>query len=91
MKVTVDIPEELYSQVEARAALGGLSVRELTIELYRRWLVECLAPSTAPSPERWLEEWLALADEMVGGPGVATTCDHLQAGRDRLEGRRAGG
>ena len=40
MKVTIDIPDELYRQVKAEAALRGLTVREVTTRLYRRWLRE---------------------------------------------------
>jgi hypothetical protein len=43
MKATIDIPDELYRRVKARTALEGRTVREVTTELYRRWLEEAPA------------------------------------------------
>ena len=40
MKATIDIPDDLYRQIKAEAALQGLTVREVTTRLYRRWLSE---------------------------------------------------
>jgi hypothetical protein len=38
VKATIDVPDALYRQVKARAALEGRAVREVTIELYTTWL-----------------------------------------------------
>ena len=38
MKATIEIPDDLYRQVKARAALQGHTIREVTIELYQAWL-----------------------------------------------------
>lgn len=35
MKVTIDIPDELYRQLKAKSALEGRPVREVTEDLYR--------------------------------------------------------
>lgn len=35
MKVTIEVPEELYRQVKARSALEGRPVREVAEELFR--------------------------------------------------------
>ena len=40
MKATIDVPDELYRQVKAKTALQGLAIREVTVELYQRWLAE---------------------------------------------------
>jgi hypothetical protein len=40
MKATIEIPDELYRRVKAEAAWEGRPIREVTIELYRRWLEE---------------------------------------------------
>jgi hypothetical protein len=40
MKATIDIPDDLYRQVKARSALEGRPVRDVAIELFRRWLGE---------------------------------------------------
>jgi hypothetical protein len=71
MKATIDIPDALYRGVKARSALAGRSVRDVTIELYRRWLAETpspaaeLAPEAAPeAAEAWLASWEALGKEV---------------------------
>ncbi|HZO32792.1 MAG TPA: hypothetical protein VFH48_43165 [Chloroflexota bacterium] len=40
MKVTIEIPDELYRRVKAKSALEGRSVRAVAIELFERWLEE---------------------------------------------------
>jgi hypothetical protein len=40
MKATIDIPDELYRKVKAKSALEGRPVREVTAQLFRRWLAE---------------------------------------------------
>jgi len=42
MKATIDLPEDLYRKIKAKSALLGKPVREVTIDLYRRWLGEDL-------------------------------------------------
>ena len=54
MKATVDIPDQLYRQVKARSAIEGRAIRDVTIELYQRWLAEAgfsVAPTETASPE----------------------------------------
>ena len=52
MKATIDIPDAMYRQVKAHAALQGRAVREVTIELYQRWLAEIGATSEAHADAR---------------------------------------
>lgn len=88
MKATIDIPDELYRRVKARSALLGRAVREVTIELYQRWLGE--APATVPprSSEQWLEEWQRLGDSLLQhAPEGPTATDILAADRRRLDPR----
>lgn len=40
MKATIDVPDELYRRVKAKTALQGRAIREVTVELYQRWLAE---------------------------------------------------
>ena len=88
MKATIEIPADLYRQVKARSALEGRAIREVTIELYQRWLAGQPVAPAEPHPERWLEEWLALADTVVGGQAPGPTArELLDEGRGRLEGR----
>jgi hypothetical protein len=73
--------------VPARSALLGKSVRELTIELYRRWLAGP-ASEEAGDPEAWLQEWLELADAaMRTAPPGPTARELLAEARNRLEQR----
>ncbi|MBN1459166.1 MAG: hypothetical protein JXA57_06490 [Armatimonadetes bacterium] len=84
MKTTIDIPDELYRQVKARAALQGRPIRELTVELYQRWLREAPAP-TEDSPATWLRSWLELADGfMAGAPPGPSAREILERDRERL-------
>lgn len=84
MKTTIDIPDELYRQVKARAALEGRPIRELTIELYQRWLREIPSPTTE-NPVSWLRGWLKLADEVVAGaPAGPSAREILERDRERL-------
>jgi hypothetical protein len=69
MKATIDIPDALYRRVKARAALDGRAVREVTVELYTRWLGEGL-PDPADGRDlsagaEWLARWQELGDELL--------------------------
>ena len=88
MKATIDVPDELYRRVKARSALLGRAVREVTIELYQRWLEEAPASTPAQSPEQWLDEWLRLGDSLLrDAPDGPTATEILAADRNRLEPR----
>jgi hypothetical protein len=66
MKATVDVPDQLYRQVKARAALEGRAVRDVTIELYERWLAEpgdVAAVDRSALAEAWIERWEAIGRE----------------------------
>jgi hypothetical protein len=68
MKATVDIPDPLYRQVKARAALEGRAVRDVTIELYERWLAAPTETSTvdrAALAAEWIARWEALGQEIA--------------------------
>ena len=68
MKATVDVPDQLYRQVKARAALEGRAVREVTIELYEQWLaggVPATAADKSALVAAWIERWGALGDELA--------------------------
>lgn len=38
MKATIDIPDEIYRKVRAKAAEEGRKIREVMIELFQLWL-----------------------------------------------------
>lgn len=87
MKTTIEIPNDLYRRVKAKSALEGRAVREVTIELYRRWLSETEPMTTTEAPEDWIHSWLALADEYMkdATPGPSAR-EMLEADRRRLDG-----
>ena len=45
MKATIEIPDELYRLVKAKSALEGRAVREVTVELYQRYVGQEEAPA----------------------------------------------
>jgi len=68
MKATVDIPDQLYRQVKARAAMQGRAVRDVTIELYERWLADPANDSAADRAalaDAWIERWEAIGREIA--------------------------
>lgn len=85
MKATIDIPDELYRRVKAKSALLGKPVREVTVELYRRWLAEDSEPGLATDAKAWLQGWLELADCSTKAKGKGTAREQLASGRGRLE------
>ena len=38
MKATMEIPDELYRMVKAKSALEGRAIREVAVELFRRYV-----------------------------------------------------
>lgn len=88
MKATIDIPDELYRKVKARSALLGKPIREVTVELYERWVAGELSPPAAASADAWLRDWLAEADAATRAAPVGRPArEELDADRDRLEPR----
>ena len=88
MKATIDIPDDLYRQVKAQAALRGVTVREVTTRLYRRWLREGGDGGAREAPSAWLRSWLDEADEAAGrAPPGPSARRELARDRGRLGGR----
>lgn len=59
----MDIPDALYRRVKARAALEGRAIRDVTIELYERWLAGDTQNATSgPEAAAWLERWKRMGD-----------------------------
>jgi hypothetical protein len=91
MKATIEIPDELYGEVQARAALRGCSVRDVTISLYRAWLLEGSHAGTAAEAEpvadaadAWLASWEELGAEVARrAPDGGTTGQILKTDRAR--------
>ena len=85
MKATIDVPDDLYRRVKAKTALQGRAVRDLTIELFERWVNEPqrTAENDLQKNQKWLDEFLELAApaEREGPTGR----EILEEGRNRLE------
>ena len=67
MKATIDVPDRLYRQVKARAAVEGRTVRDISIELFEAWLAG--EPATEVDPREavsaWVRSWDLLADRVA--------------------------
>jgi hypothetical protein len=86
MKATIDIPDDLYRRVKARSAMLGRTVREVSIELYQRWLGEAPGTATSVSTAQWLDEWVALGRSIGGQNAEGPTASEIIASdRNRLE------
>jgi len=84
----MEIPDDLYRLVKARCGLEGRTVREVTEELYRRWLAEAPTPpaTSAEASGKWPEDWIAMADRiMKSAPPGPTARELLAEDRNRLE------
>lgn len=49
MKVTIEVPEELYRRVKAKSALEGRAIREVTTELFRVYVGDNEPPAGGPT------------------------------------------
>ncbi|MGH8551467.1 MAG: hypothetical protein ACRERU_23240 [Methylococcales bacterium] len=79
MKATIDIPDDLYRQVKAKAALKGSKVKDVAISLFEKWVREAgeETPLVVNAPlsgddetrrqlaEAWLREWQAVGREVA--------------------------
>ncbi len=86
MKATIDIPDDLYRRVKARAALDGRAVREVAIELFTEWVgVRESVTGAGARPltgAEWLARWEELGAETARlGIDPRTTREILEADR----------
>ncbi len=85
MKTTIEIPDELYRRVKAKAALQGKAVREVTTRLYQDWVdgVE----DEGPSSTEWLESWIRMGEQSLEGrtegPSASEIVEQDRARLDR--------
>lgn len=85
MKATIDVPEDLYRKVKARSALEGRSVRDVTVELFRRWLGELDQEAAQPSVSAYdlMQKYCGIVDS--GVPDLATNPEYMKDfGRDSM-------
>jgi predicted CopG family antitoxin len=86
MKATIEIPDELYRKVKAKAAMEGKSIREVTIDLYERWIRGGDAPEVE-SPKEWLSRVFQMADDSmkVRIADAPSAGEYLRQDRSRLD------
>jgi hypothetical protein len=83
MKATMMIPDELYRSVKAKSALLGLTVREVTVDLFRKWVTEDeIREADEAAAADWVAEWLR--HRIPAGEPGPTAREILEQGRDRL-------
>ncbi|MCX5975381.1 MAG: hypothetical protein NTV33_00735 [Coprothermobacterota bacterium] len=89
MKATMEISDDVYRRVKAKAALDGRRVREITLQLYQQWLKDGEEePAAGQEAERWLDDLLRLGEEAgrTVPPGPTAT-EILAKDRSRLDRR----
>lgn len=84
MKATLEIPDDIYRRVKAKSALQGRAIRDVTIDLYQRWLADEPLSAGPESSEDWLDVWVRLGQETLrDAPSGTTATEVLAADRDR--------
>lgn len=92
MKTTVELPDQLMTEVKVLAARERRKLGELMAELVRTGLEQRLTQPPADQAQRraaaeqWLAEWLKLgAETLRDAPAGPTATEILAADRNRLE------
>jgi len=70
MRTTLDLPDDLFRRLEARAALEGLKLKEL-IARYVAWGLKL--PSVPESPDSDEEPFVSAYDLMQDGCGIVSS------------------
>lgn len=87
MKATIELPDDLYRRVKAKSAMQGRTIREVTEELYRAWLVQDEATPSSQTAEEWLTAWVRLGrDALADAPDGPSVTELLDEDRSRLDG-----
>jgi hypothetical protein len=90
VKTTIELPDELLTEVKVEAARRHKKLKELVPELVRAGLRAIRTPARARGreSERWLEAWVKLGEEATREAASAPTATEiLAADRRRLERR----
>ena len=87
MKTTMNLPVDLYRRVKSRAAQQGRTVRDVTVELYEKWLEKAPVKKKKEwDGLKWLAEWRELAERISAAmPPGENLRDEIRASRDRLD------
>ncbi len=76
MKATIDVPDDLYRRVKAKAALQGRAIRDVTIELYQQWLERDDGATTLVSAYDMMKEFCGT--HRSGAGDLSTNPKHLE-------------
>lgn len=90
MKTTIELPDQLMTEVKVLAAREHRKLGELMAELVRTGLEARTRGGAGAAPtanaETWLDAWLKLADELMQeAPAGPTARALLEEDRNRLE------
>jgi hypothetical protein len=90
MKTTIDLPDQLMTEVKMLAAREQRKLGELVAELVRAGIDSRTRPMDQAEQQarakEWLQEWLKLGEETLrDAPSSPTATEILEADRNRLE------
>ncbi|HER20467.1 MAG TPA: hypothetical protein ENO14_05420 [Chromatiales bacterium] len=93
MKATIDVPEDLYRRVKAKSAMEGRPVREVAIQLFRRWVEEPTTRSAetardATKPPDWVGSLRRYAENAGGRHDMQSIRDSIRRGRSAPPSRK---
>jgi hypothetical protein len=83
MKVTLDIPDDLYRRVKARSAMEGRPIRSVAVELFQNWLEGPKKPGIEPPLSELTQTeidaapWLAITRPNIK-PGMSHDMDEIR-------------
>jgi Arc/MetJ family transcription regulator len=90
MKTTIELPDDLLTEVKIEAARQHKKLKELVPDLVRAGLRanRTLSPAKSRDSKQWLEEWVKLGETATEGlPSGPAATEILAADRRRLERR----
>lgn len=90
MKTTIDLPDELVTEIKMEAARQKKKLKELVPELVRAGLSarRAAGPADVQAMAKWLDEWVRLGEAATRGlPAKPSATEILAADRRRLEKR----
>ncbi|MDB6072825.1 MAG: hypothetical protein JWO89_465 [Verrucomicrobiaceae bacterium] len=87
MTATLDIPDDLYRKIEAKAAQTGARLHEVAVNLLEGWVNTSASEVDQPGASvQWLNEWMRLGTETCKGLADSPTArDILNEGRQRVQ------
>ncbi len=88
MKTTIELPEDLLTEIKVEAARHQKKLKELVPELLRAGLRanRTLGPAVARESKQWLDTWVSLGEEATKGLTEGPTATEILAqDRRRLD------